>query len=261
MTAQVTVGVDGSDESLAATRWAAGEAVLREVPLLLVHVEEWPSTPEAPLPDSRQLDARAEALLENEADRVRREHPGLDVLVEGVRGREAEELTAAANEADLMVLGSRGLGGVLGFVSGSVSSRSPARHSGRSYSCGPGARRRLPTAGSWRAWTSTTRVNPCWRSRSRRRPGGASLFTSCTSGNRPPPTGATWPLRITGAAKPWRATRSAASTICWRHGGDGTPAWTSQPAWRWDPPRTRSRRRHGTRNSWLWDDGHAGSPA
>lgn len=121
MTAQVTVGVDGSDESLAATHWAAGEAVLREVPLLLVHVEEWPSTPEAPLPGSRQLDARAEALLENEADRVRREHPGLDVLVEGVRGREAEELTAAANEADLMVLGSRGLGGVLGFVSGSVS--------------------------------------------------------------------------------------------------------------------------------------------
>ncbi|MFG2539660.1 universal stress protein [Streptomyces sp. NPDC048511] len=168
MTAQVTVGVDGSDESLAATHWAAGEAVLREVPLRLVHVEEWPNTPEAPLPDSRQLDARAEALLENEADRVRREHPGLDVLVEGVRGREAEELTAAANEADLMVLGSRGLGGVLG---------------------------------------------------------------------------------------------SAVSTICWRHGGDGTPAWTSQPAWRWDPPRTRSRRRHGTRNSWLWDDGHAGSPA
>ncbi|WP_329045514.1 universal stress protein [Streptomyces sp. NBC_01422] len=121
MTAQVTVGVDGSDESLAAAHWAAGEAVLREVPLLLVHVEEWPSTPEAPLPDSRQLDARAEALLENEADRVRREHPGLDVLVEGVRGREAEELTTAANEADLMVLGSRGLGGVLGFVIGSVS--------------------------------------------------------------------------------------------------------------------------------------------
>lgn len=121
MTAQVTVGLDGSDESLAATRWAAGEAVLREVPLRLVHVEEWPSTPEAPLPDSGQLDARAEALLESEADRARREHPGLNVLVDRVRGRAAEELTAAANEADLMVLGSRGLGGVLGFVIGSVS--------------------------------------------------------------------------------------------------------------------------------------------
>ncbi|MFE4214974.1 universal stress protein [Streptomyces sp. NPDC056844] len=121
MTAQVTVGLDGSDESLAATRWAAGEAVLREVPLRLVHVEEWPNTPEAPLPYSERLDARAGALLENEADRVRKEHPGLDVLVERVRGRAAEELTAAADEADLMVLGSRGLGGVLGFVIGSVS--------------------------------------------------------------------------------------------------------------------------------------------
>jgi hypothetical protein len=48
MTAQVTVGLDGSEECLAAVGWAASEAVLREVPLRLVHVEEWPNTRRCP---------------------------------------------------------------------------------------------------------------------------------------------------------------------------------------------------------------------
>ncbi|MFI8521220.1 universal stress protein [Streptomyces sp. NPDC085481] len=121
MTPQVTVGLDGSKESLAAVGWAAAEAVLREVPLRLVHVEEWPNTPEAPLPYARTLAERAESLLRKEADRARKDHPGLEVLTERARGRAAEELTAAANEADLTVLGSRGLGGVRGFIVGSVS--------------------------------------------------------------------------------------------------------------------------------------------
>ncbi|MFF2779551.1 universal stress protein [Streptomyces sp. NPDC058052] len=121
MTAQVTVGLDGSDESLAAARWAAGEAALRQVPLRLVHVEEWPNTPEIPAPYFRTLYERAETLLRDEADRARKEHPDMEVTTERTRGRAADELVAAAGEADLLVLGSRGLGGVLGFVMGSVS--------------------------------------------------------------------------------------------------------------------------------------------
>lgn len=121
MTAQVTVGLDGSKESLAALNWAATAAVLREVPLQLVHVEEWPNTPEIPLAYARTLAERAEGLLRDEADRVRKEHPGLEVFTERARGRAAEELTGAVNEADLTVLGSRGLGGVRGFIVGSVS--------------------------------------------------------------------------------------------------------------------------------------------
>ncbi|TXS71091.1 universal stress protein [Streptomyces sp. sk2.1] len=121
MTAQVTVGLDGSDESLAAARWGAGEAVLREVPLRLVHVEEWPNTPEVPLPYARTPADRAAELLRDESDRARKGHPDLEVFTVRTRGRTAHELTAAADESDLMVLGSRGLGGVLGFVVGSVS--------------------------------------------------------------------------------------------------------------------------------------------
>ncbi len=45
----VTVGVDGSPESLAAARWAAQEAVLRgPVPLRLVHAVDWPLDPVFP---------------------------------------------------------------------------------------------------------------------------------------------------------------------------------------------------------------------
>ncbi|MEW5625983.1 universal stress protein [Streptomyces hydrogenans] len=121
MTAQVTVGLDGSDESLAAARWAAGEAALREVPLRLVHVEEWPNTPEIPVAHARALYERADTLLREGAERARKEHPELEVATERARGRAADELIAAADEADLLVLGSRGLGGVLGFVVGSVS--------------------------------------------------------------------------------------------------------------------------------------------
>ncbi|MFD4319074.1 universal stress protein [Streptomyces sp. NPDC058548] len=121
MTPQVSVGLDGSDESLAAARWAATEAVLREVPLRLVHVEDWPHIPQVPMAYAHILAERAESLLRQESDRVRKDHPGLTVITARARGRAAEELTAAANEADLTVLGSRRLGGVLGFVVGSVS--------------------------------------------------------------------------------------------------------------------------------------------
>ncbi|MFG3490562.1 universal stress protein [Streptomyces sp. NPDC047972] len=121
MTAQVTVGLDGSEESLAAVGWAARAAVLREEPLRLVHVEEWPNTAEVPLPYARAMAERSEDLLRDETDRVRKDHPGLEVLTERARGRAADELTAAANEAELTVLGSRGLGGFRGFFVGSVS--------------------------------------------------------------------------------------------------------------------------------------------
>ncbi|MFI9297122.1 universal stress protein [Streptomyces gardneri] len=123
MTAQVTVGLDGSEESLAAARWAATQAVLREVPLRLVHVEEWPSMPEVPMAYARTLahDEQTERLMREVTDRVRKNHPDLEVVTEHAHGRAAEELTAAANEADLTVLGSRGLGGVRGFLVGSVS--------------------------------------------------------------------------------------------------------------------------------------------
>ncbi|RVU22736.1 universal stress protein [Streptomyces antnestii] len=121
MTPHVTAGVDGSPESLAASCWAAREAVLRDVPLYLVHVEEWPTTPSVPLAFAPSTDVWSENLLRDAADQARKDHPGLEVVTRHVHGRAGEVLTVAANEADLTVLGSRGLGGIVGFLIGSVS--------------------------------------------------------------------------------------------------------------------------------------------
>ncbi|NEC67711.1 universal stress protein [Streptomyces sp. SID9727] len=121
MTAQVIAGVDGSDESLAAVEWAAEEARVRQVPLALVHIEELPANPEIPLAQLTEAAERAEGLLRATADRLRAEHAGMEVSVAQSKGRAAEELTAAANTADLTVLGSRGLGRMTGFLAGSVS--------------------------------------------------------------------------------------------------------------------------------------------
>ncbi|MEV5856266.1 universal stress protein [Streptomyces anulatus] len=121
MARHVTVGLDESPEGLAAARWAAREAALRGVPLNLVHVEEWPVTPEIPQTFTQSLVERYEALLRDTADRARQDHPGLEVTTELVQGRAVDELTRAANEAEVTALGSRGLGRLLGFLIGSVS--------------------------------------------------------------------------------------------------------------------------------------------
>ncbi|AJF63177.1 universal stress protein [Streptomyces vietnamensis] len=61
MTAQVTVGLDGSEENVAAARWAVREAVLREVPVRLVYVDEWPTAPEVPVSYARTRAGRRRA--------------------------------------------------------------------------------------------------------------------------------------------------------------------------------------------------------
>ncbi|WP_030844059.1 universal stress protein [Streptomyces sp. NRRL F-4474] len=121
MTVQVTVGLDGSPESLAAAVWAAREAVRREVPLHMVHVEEWPVAPAIPYPIAAYDAQRSTGLLRDTAEQLRADHPGLEVTTEQARGRARSLLRAAADESDLMVLGSRGLGGFVGFLAGSVS--------------------------------------------------------------------------------------------------------------------------------------------
>lgn len=121
MTRHVTVGLDESAGGLAAARWAAREAMLRDAPLHLVHVEEWPVTPEIPQTFTQSLVERYEALLQETADRARRDHPGLEVTTELVQGRAIDELTRAADESVVTALGSRGLGSLVGFLIGSVS--------------------------------------------------------------------------------------------------------------------------------------------
>ncbi len=123
MSRNVTVGLDGSPESRAAAEWAAREAGRRGLPLRLLHVRE-----PAPAPLTYPPPAAAAETFQDWADRIPREaadgirlrHPGVEVAVELHEGAPDAVLTAAAGDAELLVLGSRGLGGLGGYLVGSV---------------------------------------------------------------------------------------------------------------------------------------------
>ncbi|MFK4105299.1 universal stress protein [Streptomyces sp. NPDC019531] len=118
----VAVGLDGSPESRAAAEWAAREAQLLGLPLKLVQV--WEPVP-APMAQAPLLGAETQAhwterIPRETADGIRLRHPGLDVSTEQFSGQPADVLASAAKDAELLVLGSRGLSGIGGFMLGSV---------------------------------------------------------------------------------------------------------------------------------------------
>ncbi|MEV7175265.1 universal stress protein [Kitasatospora sp. NPDC093679] len=116
----MTAGIDGSPESGAVAEWAAQESMLRGVPLHLVHAYEEPHPAAAEAVDTSAAHRRAEGFLAEAARTVRREHPSLQVGTRLLSGRPATVLTEAAAGADLLVLGSRGPSGTMGFLLGSV---------------------------------------------------------------------------------------------------------------------------------------------
>ncbi|MGW6530369.1 universal stress protein [Streptomyces venezuelae] len=122
MPVTVTVGLDGSPESLAAAEWAAGEAKLRGLPVKLVHVLDPIPVPtaQAPLLGAETLQYWRERVPRESAGGLRLRHPDVEVVDEQAVGRPADVLTASAKEAALLVLGSRGLSGFGGYLIGSV---------------------------------------------------------------------------------------------------------------------------------------------
>ncbi|WP_329333971.1 universal stress protein [Streptomyces sp. NBC_01352] len=129
MLRSVVVGFDGSAESRAAAEWAAREAERRFLPLKLVHA--WEAVPEpialASLLGGETQQQWGERIPREAAEGLRLRHSGLNVTVEQVPGRPAEVLTQAAKDAELLVLGSRGMSGIGGFLVGSVGQAVVAR--------------------------------------------------------------------------------------------------------------------------------------
>ncbi|MEI5525576.1 universal stress protein [Streptomyces brasiliscabiei] len=116
----VVVGVDGSAESLAAADWAAREAARRGRPLRLVHALKWrprPSEGEIAHAAQRYLARRA---LRQAEERVRAGCPRVRLTDEQIEGPATPALLRAGEQAELLVLGSRGLCGFTGFLVGSV---------------------------------------------------------------------------------------------------------------------------------------------
>ncbi|MFD8236662.1 universal stress protein [Streptomyces sp. NPDC059696] len=122
MVRYIMAGLDGSSESRAAAEWAAREAKLRELPLRLVHV--WEPVPEpmaqAPLLGTETLKHWSERIPRGAAEGLRARHPGVDVEAVQLTGVPADALVDVARDAELVVLGSRGLSGIGGFLVGSV---------------------------------------------------------------------------------------------------------------------------------------------
>ncbi|MER6489987.1 universal stress protein [Streptomyces griseorubiginosus] len=126
----VTVGLDGSPESLAAAEWAADEAWSRAIPLRLVHAGDQPLhdyVPFAGHPVETPGMDRADQMLREVAAVLAHRRPGLRLRWDRLDGSPAAALTGAAREADPLVLGSRGLGRTTGYLLGSVASAVLAR--------------------------------------------------------------------------------------------------------------------------------------
>lgn len=121
---RIVVGVDGSDCSIAALRWAAKESRLRGAQLEVLHVWHLPYVGlpgVSPAYPDDEFEAYASAVLDHTVGAV----ADLDVPLERriVKGHAAHELIEASGRADLVVVGSHGHGGVTGTLLGSVSQR------------------------------------------------------------------------------------------------------------------------------------------
>ncbi|MCZ4125920.1 universal stress protein [Streptomyces sp. H39-S7] len=120
----ITAGLDGSPESVAAADWAAGEARRRGLRLRLVHAAEWQPdgvTPHTPLggPGPPQGHWGDRVLRDAEAQ-VRLRHPDLPVDGDQISNEPVAALLGAASDTEMLVIGSRGLGAIAGFLVGSV---------------------------------------------------------------------------------------------------------------------------------------------
>ncbi|MFJ9012123.1 universal stress protein [Streptomyces canus] len=120
MLTPVIAGVDGSAESLAAAEWAAREAERRGCGLRLVHAWERGPRPVRGASAGAVHRHLARRVLRQVEDRVRAVHPGTRLDDEQTEGPAGAVLLHAAEQADLLVLGCRGLSGFTGFLVGSV---------------------------------------------------------------------------------------------------------------------------------------------
>jgi nucleotide-binding universal stress UspA family protein len=133
MAGTIVVGVDGSEASHEALRWAAEEAEIRDARIVALHA--WSFVPPQPLGDpgmlampagdlAGQLSAESDVAttaLQDAVDAVLGPSPSVEVDQRLVEGDAGEALVAEGAEADLIVVGSHGRSGLKAALLGSVS--------------------------------------------------------------------------------------------------------------------------------------------
>lgn len=123
---RIVVGVDGSDASLKALRFAAEHADLVGGTLVAVHgrsltAMNGPWDVDVAPAVAEEL-AAAERLLAEAVAGLREEHPGLALELQPMPVPAVRALADASTTASLVVVGTRGRGGFVGLLLGSVSS-------------------------------------------------------------------------------------------------------------------------------------------
>ncbi len=119
---RIIVGVDGSENARAALRYAVEEARAHDASVEAIMAWHRPYVGDAwamPMPiDVEAMETSYREELDTFVDAV---DPGHAVVRTLVEGSPAQELIDAATKASLLVVGSRGHGGFLGLLLGSVS--------------------------------------------------------------------------------------------------------------------------------------------
>ncbi|MFG2325931.1 universal stress protein [Streptomyces sp. NPDC048568] len=119
----LVVGVDGSEPSLRAVDWAADEAFLHRLPLLVLFASRWERyegdalAHELGKPSARVL---ADDIVRVAATRAQGRHQSLVVTPETVPDEAEHALVCAGRNASMIVLGSRGRSGFADRLLGSV---------------------------------------------------------------------------------------------------------------------------------------------
>ena len=120
MSGLVVVGVDGSAGAQGALRWAAEEARIRTARLRVVHAWSYLDQPSGGF-DPGYGEEDAHRLVDQSIDRLGDATDGIDIERVPVCDLPARGLLDAADGADLLVVGARGVGGFGGLLLGSVS--------------------------------------------------------------------------------------------------------------------------------------------
>ncbi len=121
---QIVVGVDGSDASKEALRWAARLAPSLGATIHAIVAWEYPIVfgLEGAIPSAWKPDATAKEILNNCLEEVFGKERPLGLRGSISQGHPTFVLLDASKDAQMLVVGSRGLGGFAGLLLGSVSS-------------------------------------------------------------------------------------------------------------------------------------------
>jgi len=119
---RIVVGIDGSEHSRRALRWALRQARLSGASVDMVTAWRYPASYGlAVIGADPGLELEARTMLTNELTAVGEEASGVEVRELVGEGPPVQVLLESAKGADLLIIGSRGRGGFASAVLGSVS--------------------------------------------------------------------------------------------------------------------------------------------